>query len=752
MRTTSTLLFLFVSLGHVLAQPIVYPLPKLSAGTRQFLWKMERQQDVAKTTLPEYVYHQDGAGKLYVNALLKIFPGFDDKALANAGVHIGTRAGLIRTAHIPVEKAKEIARWRGIQCIEMDQPMAPELDSARRRTRVDSIHKGLGLSQAYSGQNVVVGIIDAGFDYTHPTLFDTAYQRYRVRRVWEEKNTSGLPPAGFSYGTEWSDSAAIIAKGHDITDGTHGTHVAGIAAGSGWGSTNQTRFRGMAFGSEMVLVAIYPTAAYWLNTGMADMLDGINYTFNYAQSVGKPAVANLSWGCPLGPRDGNSLFSQACDNLTGPGKIFVLSGGNNGQNKIHIKKSFTPTDTALNTCLTFSTSLPQKINQVDVWGDSAQSFCMFFSLYNANSLVTTSQKICLTDTTQLIKLVGTNGDTCFITATAVASEFNGKPHMLLQFLSEVTDRICITVKATAGTVHMWQGIVVKTSGYYGTFTRYSYPWAAEGDVQLTCGDLVSTRSALAVAAYNTKVGFTNVSGQSLSYSGYVRGRIALFSSIGPTADGRTKPNIAGPGLALASSVSSADSAYKPGGDDYSSVVANFVSPRNGNTYSYAMAAGTSMSSPAVSGIVAMLLEANPQLTPQNLMQLLAQTAIVDANTGTIPTGGSNVWGYGKINAYRALKSLLAQTGVVHLAADQDHVLVYPNPGDGHYLVEWLGTKTEEVQLEVYDFTGRRVHKQSWMALEGSRIEPLILTQLPTGTYLVSIGTGQKKTSVRIVRQ
>jgi hypothetical protein len=65
-----------------------------------------------------------------------------------------------------------------------------------------------------------------------------------------------------------------------------------------------------------------------------------NYVFNYANLVNKPAVANLSWGCPLGPRDGTSLFSQACNNLVGPGKIFVLSGGNNGNNNIHLKKTY----------------------------------------------------------------------------------------------------------------------------------------------------------------------------------------------------------------------------------------------------------------------------------------------------------------------------------------------------------------------------------------------------------------------------
>lgn len=726
--------------------------PKLSAATLQFLWKMNHAKADRNGALPEYVYRQDAQNQLYVSSIIQVHPGFEAGNLERIGAKVGTQAGNIWTVQVPVHKVLDFTRISGIKHIDMDQPMAPDLDSARRRTRVDSIHKGLGLSQAYSGENVVVGIIDAGFDYSHPTFYDTSYTRYRVKRVWEEKNTSGTPPAGFSYGTEFTDSASILTRDHDITTGTHGTHVGGIAAGSGVGSPGG-KFRGMAYGSELVLVAMYPTPAYWLNTGMADMLDGINYTFKYAQSVGKPAVANLSWGCPLGPRDGSSLFSQACDNLTGPGKIFVLSGGNNGQNKIHTSKTFTATDTVFNTFLTFSTNLPNKINQVDVWGDTGKSFCMQFSLYTGSNKIASTQTICLDNQTHEIFLVKPNGDTCFITATCVPSEFNQKPHMLLQFNSRISERLCLTVKATDGKIDMWQGIVVETSGYYGTFTRYgaAYPWATEGDVVSTCGDLVSTKSALAVAAYCSKLTFTNVSGQALTYTGNTRGKIASFSSFGPTADGRTKPDIAGPGMALASSVSSVDPEYATGGADYSSVVFNYVSPHNSRTYPYAMAAGTSMSSPAVSGIVALLLQANPNLAPDQVKQLFKETAIKDNNTGTIPTQGSNTWGHGKVNAYGALKRLLDPTGIVH-PKNSDHLLVFPNPNTGSYSIEYLGTQNEDLTLSILDFSGRVLKTETWSVHEGSNLHPVDLQDLPSGVYYTRIQSLKQNTVVRIVRE
>lgn len=725
--------------------------PRISASTRQFLWKMKQQAADAAPVFPENVYYQKPGDVLRINAFLQVSPELDENTLKALDVWIGVKAGNVWTARIPLRQVEAVSKLPGLLAMDLDQPAAMDLDSARRRTRVDSIHRGLGLPHPFAGDSVVIGIIDAGFDYTHPVFYDTSYTRYRVRKVWEQKTTSGTAPQPFGYGSEYADSASIHAKAFDVIETTHGTHVGGIAAGSGYNGigNNHGKFRGMAYNSELVFVAIYPTPAYWLNTGMADFLDGIAYTFQHGQSKGWPAVANLSWGCPLGPRDGSSLFSQACDNLTGPGKIFVVSGGNNGANKIHLKKTFTATDTVLNSFTTFSTSLNPRVNQIDVWGDTGKSFQMQFFLYSGNTRVTESQWVTLDGQTQLIKLKGSNGDTCFITATGVLQEFNQKPHMLLQFLNRVGDRVGFSVKATSGTVHLWQGIVVKTSGYYGTFTRYTYNWATDGDVSSTCGDLVSTRSALAVAAYNSKVSFTNVAGQNLSYTGYVRGRIAAFSSLGPTADGRVKPNIAGPGLALASAFCSYDTTNLPGGTDYSSVVFQFNSDRNGRRYPFGMAGGTSMSAPAVSGITAMLLQTQRNLSPQQLMSLYAQTAIKDNFTGVIPANGSNTWGFGKINAMGALKTLLNPTGVYHVESRLP-VLLVPNPGSGLFALHLPEGLEGELNIRVFASNGQEVKQIQTQTTAGMWKIPLDLQGLKAGCYSVIVQAAEGSAQIRVL--
>ena len=743
--------FLFISLLCAHAIYAQNETPKLSASTKQYLFLSKLQQNKNKA-LEQYVYHTDQQNNVFVNAIFKVDQTFSDAILKQLGVKIGSKAQDIWTAKIPLSAIPQFIKTQGIQYIDMDQPCYPELDTARKVTRVDSVHQGIYLPQSYTGKNVLVGVIDAGFDYTHPTFFDTSLTHFRIKRVWEQKNTTGTAPINFGFGSEYSDSTSIWNKHYDVTETTHGTHVMGIAGGSGGGSSlNHQRFRGMAFESELVAVAIYPTAAHWLNTGSVDFLDGINYVFNYANSVNKPAVANLSWGCPLGPRDGTSLFSQACNNLVGTGKIFVLSGGNNGNNTIHLKKTFTASDTMVRTVCTFPTTLVDKKNQLDIWGEAGKAFCMNFSLYTGYNKIDSTATICLDDSTHQYNLIGSNGDTCFITITTVASEFNGKPHMLVQLYTKVSDRLVVSITSNNGTVNMWQGIVINTSGHYGTFAKTIYSWAVNGDNLMTCGDLVSTQQALAVAAFNSKPSFTNISGQNLTYQGYTKGAIASFSSKGPTADGRVKPDIAGPGLVVASAVSGVDSTYIVGGSDYSSVIANAVSPINGQTYSYAVAGGTSMSSPAVSGIVALLLQVDSTLNPVEVKDLLFNTAILDSKTGAIPDSGSTIWGHGKVNAYAAMASLLGVLSVKNTTSNLT-CHIFPNPSDGHYQLEILSNQNDLANLTITDITGRIVNNSVQQINAGLTLININISESGKGVYFVKVNTSEGLSALKMVKE
>jgi hypothetical protein len=85
-----------------------------------------------------------------------------------------------------------------------------------------------------------------------------------------------------------------------------------------------------------------------------------------------------------------------------------------------------------------------------------------------------------------------------------------------------------------------------------------------------------------------------------------------------------------------------------------------------------------MSSPVVAGVCALILEANPYLSAQQVKDIIIETARTDNFTGVIPVNGSTRWGWGKLNAYDAVKLALVTVGTEVMENEIPWTL-YPNP-------------------------------------------------------------------------
>ena len=111
------------------------------------------------------------------------------------------------------------------------------LHHAAEDIRLDSVRSAINLPQEFTGQGVIIGITDWGFDYTHPVFYDTNMIHYRVLRAWDQFKTSGPAPAGYDYGTEYIGAEALLSAQCDTSNvydyAYHGTHCAGIAGGAG---------------------------------------------------------------------------------------------------------------------------------------------------------------------------------------------------------------------------------------------------------------------------------------------------------------------------------------------------------------------------------------------------------------------------------------------------------------------------------------------------------------------------------------
>ena len=599
---------------------------------------------------------QEINNQFYVNAFVKLNTDYDIKTLKNLGVKIYDNTTRITTAHIPVNKLKYIINLEEVEYVQIAKQVNLQLDSARTSTRTHLVHKGQQLSQSFFGNDVVVGIIDKGFDYTHPTFYDSTHTKFRIKKVWEQKS-DGTTPSDFDYGKEISGDSNIITWANDIefdgsnwvSRGSHGTHVTGIAAGSG--AYTDGIYKGVAGESDIIIVS---TTLFDV-----DIMDGISYIYNYAQSVGKPCVINMSIGHQIGPHDGTSMFDQYCDNIVGQGKILVGAAGNAGDENLHIKKSFTGNDTLIYSFVKFPNGDHETDGStiIDIWGTPGTNFRVAVNIYNANSYLFEDWTPYIDANSNSVYFDTLYDDDTFFPddcIVKIASESsnpnNSKPHIIIENLDNSSQDddfryAMIEIIAYSGTVDIWANSAEFSNN------GYSYP-VVSGNTNHTVGEIGGTgNSIITVGAYTSKNNYTDYSGINHNIDFYTSiGEIAPFSSIGPTVDGRTKPDIIAPGNVVVSSVNSYDSNYPSSSQN----VVTRVTDGTNNWY-FAQMQGTSMAAPMVTGIIALWLEANPNLTPSQIKQFIQNNAWTDSYTGSVP---NYTWGWGKIDAHEGIKQIL----------------------------------------------------------------------------------------------
>ena len=157
------------------------------------------------------------------------------------------------------------------------------------------------------------------------------------------------------------------------------------------------------------------------------------------------------------------------------------------------------------------------------------------------------------------------------------------------------------------------------------------------------------KSMLTAGAVCTKTNWTSTDGSGYHYAPCaVLGQIANFSSLGPTSDGRIKPDITCPGYGVVSAFSRfLDAQYPPQYYRVTSV------PFNGNQYYFGILQGTSTSAPILAGTIALWLEEFPNLTIGEVKQIFNSTSL-PAPSGTLP---NNTWGNGILNAQGGMNYL-----------------------------------------------------------------------------------------------
>lgn len=646
-----------------------------------------------------------------VRLIAKVNKHFNPADFASRHIVVGAKAGNIVTLRVPIQELAFVQQNSGIEQYTIAPTVHAEVNHTRFDTRTDSVHDGLGLPQGYTGKDVIIGITDWGFDYKHPNFNNNGESNRRLLQAWDQFKLKGPAPEGFDYGTVYTNRSELLKGQCDTSNiynyATHGSHVAGICAGRGV----EDNYQGQAPFANLLFATFQLNGAAWM--------DAVEWMKGVAKQEGKRLVINNSWGMyTLGPIDGTSLVSQAINNWSDSGIVFVVSAGNCGNDNFHIAKTFTPgtSDTLRSLAKYYNHSQENGLN-IPFWGEPNKSFKFSFAMVHGTDSAC-FRWISTADGDNYIDsaLVCGNDTLTFRITIENANIFNQRPHVLLNVDKNTKYEVHVAATANEGTVHGWNltRLNNEAGNMGGEFTQGRSLRYTKGDNAYSIGEPACADKCIAVAAHVADGNIT-------------LGQLANFSSKGPIIDGRRKPEISAPGVNVISSLSSYTS-------EVYTTVYNFEYANR--TYRWARMSGTSMSCPAVTGIVALILEANPQLSSQHVKDIICRTARNDENTGNLIANDSisDAWGWGKVDALAAVNEALAHVDIQQ--ADEQwfakSLQLYPNPATDQVTV-LTGRHTPEM-VTIYNINGTKV-----MECQVVMQATINIAQLPQGVYVVKCG-------------
>ena len=309
---------------------------------------------------------------------------------------------------------------------------------------------------------------------------------------------------------------------------------------------------------------------------------------------------------------------------------------------------------------------------------------------------------------------------------------NGKTHLILApdfySITEGYDRGFYIISSNPGTIHLW------TDEFTTSLSSYDRPGFLDGNDLSSMDELGGTgKRIISVGAYVSRDHCTQYGIP--SYSGETLDALASFSSKGPTADGRVKPDIAAPGTYIISSLSSYYSGSKL---KYSTV------SWNDKKYEFGYMQGTSMASPFITGVMATWLQAFPEMTPEIAREILQKTSRQDDFTGTID-GGSNLWGYGKIDAYAGIKECIRyESGIDPNRTSNAHIVI----ADGNQVRVLMGYADSHIGLRLYNLQGACVATRAIGKVAAGEEVTVDLDDFAAGIYMLRIMGGNTKSMVK----
>ena len=688
-------------------------------------------------------------------------------SLRSVGVEIAATIGDFAIVRMPLSKVDRAVDLEGVIMLDFGTEARPMLDRARSVTNVNAVQSGSDAvsRQPFTGNGILVGVIDVGLDPLSPAFTDSD-GNLRVD-MFSVIDGSGKISNSFTR----EEMSKVMT---DDKNATHGTHVSGIAAGSriadaivpiysqpdasgnirieaeGQGSLP---YYGVATDATMLMSGGIPT--------MSAVLLAAKTQVDRAKELGQPLVINLSLGTTSGPHDGTGSFSRALAEL-GRDAIIVVAAGNEGATKLNTlftasesKRTMrtlfdlggaSKSDALMNQIIEFRSDSPDKAMSVSIiaYDRTTKSEMFRFPLHvNTSADLGDGTYYPLSDQNKEqfehyfgIENVGGVVRTAAENGNRMAMVYlNG----LYPLASNTNVSLGIELTAEPG---------VTVTGYASgelTFTDGGLAGFTNGCSEMSISDMATGNNIICVGSFNSRNTYPALPEK--VFYGWSEESVPLlapsyFTSYGTLPDGSTLPHLSAPGMTVISCLSR----YYTNGkvpDRYSAAVEpeSLVARK---TY-YKEMSGTSMATPVVAGTVALWLEADPDLTVDDVKDIIAKTSIKDKIY--YEAGNAIKMGAGRLDALEGLKEVLTRkygSGISDVSAD-----VNANSGViltvGQRRVSAFIPPAASVELKVFTPAGTLVATSATAGPDAA----MDLSELAAGIYIVNATDGSRSASQKI---
>lgn len=601
----------------------------------------------------------------------------DADVLRQHGCRILASFDDIHIATIPISQLRTLAANDVIERIEAGPRHTTLLDSAAIYVNMPAIWDA-SLSpdseRGYLGKGVVLGIMDIGFDLTHPGFYSRDMNEYRIKAMWDQLDRTGggaaVTGVDTTYlGRQYVGREQLLALGHSY-DGyaqSHGTSTLYCATGNGVieSETGVGRgYLGMAPDADICIVA--NAAGNNADSIPKDMLDmynttldmlGFKYLFDYAEAHNQPCVVTFSEGSYPSMYSDDLLYAEVLQRLTGPGKILCAAAGNEAYHKTHVSKPMGKAEAGA-----FVEAKKIDVGYTMKSSDIATVRITFYPA-NADPIVREyNTQQCYAPNSDDPNYCDTLviADTQYIISLAsYRSSFNKDEWAMEIYIHNnnegyVGREVPVSLTLLGDTVH---SELFSLGAYFAS--NAINPSLADYDSTHNIHYPGGLPGVICVGSTNSRQHFTTQTGKEDFVDWGDIGLHSGFSSVGPSMCGLTKPDVSAPGCMVASAYSSFFHEYNTKAWDISEF------QWNGRTYVWHIDCGTSLSCPIVAGIIATWLQACPTLSPEQAMETIAATATKPADffsyvTTTDERGftKNNYYGYGVIDAKAGLDYIL----------------------------------------------------------------------------------------------